>query len=322
MRHALIGFAFLVAGCQSSPPASPPGPPAPMGSSLSVEIGIPAIAAGVEETVCTTVQLPNTTDIDVTQLVAVLAPGSHHLILYRSTETVEAPTPTACMPFEGIAAGIVPILIAEKASTTVQLPTGVAYHFPPNQMVRLEAHYLNASTATIAGKGTVTLAVAPAGQTYLAADLMVMGSLKQLSGAGVPPDTQAFTLDPGFYDGAGKIDLTALKLFALTGHEHHLGAEVTVSKSTSLTDPGTMLYDDKSWDNPELKSFDDAHLLTFAAGEGLRWQCTYDSMDAVPKPTDVTHFGLSAVSNEMCFVWAYYFPSVGHLIMGADGAFQ
>src|SRR6185369_12515400 len=130
---------------------------------------------------------------------------------------VENATPTPCQPFEGIATGIVPILIAEKASTTIQLPAGVAYHFPPHQMVRIEAHYLNASTATIAGKGTVTLSVAPAGKTFQAADLMLMGSLKQLSKDGVPADTESFTLDPGFWNGGGKVDLTALKLFALTG---------------------------------------------------------------------------------------------------------
>ena len=50
-----------------------------------------------------------------------------------------------------------------------------------------------------------------------------------------------------------------------------------------------------------------------ASGEGPRWQCSYDN------PDQTTYkFGESAQSNEMCFLWAYYFPSVGHFISQTD----
>jgi hypothetical protein len=321
-----LACASLVAACSSNGATPPPNTTPDLGtagpSALSAEISIPKIAAGEEMTVCTTVQLPNETDVDIVRLQADLEPGSHHLILYRSTETVESTTATPCMPFEGIQQGVVPILIAEIHSTDIQLPKDVAYHFPPHQMVRVEAHYINVSPAEIKGHGKVTLTPGEAGKTYQAADLMLMGSLQQLATQGVPPNTQSFTLDPGFFKGGPKVDLTTLTIFALTGHEHHLGDTVTVAKSTSKTDPGTMLYKSTNWDNAPMLIFDDAHLLKFGAGEGFRWQCSYNSMDAVPKPTEVTKFGQSAITNEMCFVWAYYFPSVGRPIMGADGAFQ
>ena len=324
----LVACASLAAACSSSNNAMnpPPGATPDLGTAapapLSAEISIPKIAAGQEMTVCSTVQLKNETDVDIVRLQADLQPGSHHLVLYRSTETVESLDPTPCVPFEGIQQGIVPILIAEIHSTDIQLPKNVAYHFPPHQMVRIEAHYINVSQADIVGHGKVAMIQGDSGTTYQAADLMLMGSISQLSSQGVPPNTQSFTLNPGFFSGGTKIDFTKLTFFALTGHEHHLGDTVTVAKSASKTDPGTMLYESKSWDNAPMLVFDDAHQLTFGAGEGFRWQCSYNSMDAVPKPTTVTMFGQSAVSNEMCFMWAYYYPSIGRPVTAADGVFQ
>jgi hypothetical protein len=295
---------------------------APPPGSITLLIGPIPLAAGEERTVCITEHLGITADIDVTQIVATLAPGSHHLVLYRSTDTVESLMPTDCQPFSGIQNGTVPILIAEKASTTLTLPTGVAYHLPKDQMVRVEAHYLNASPNAIMGQGNVVLTPGATGTTYQAADIMFCGSAVQLQTQGVPPNTKNFTLNPGFYAGGADVDFTKLKVFAFTSHEHHLGSDVTISKSTSASNPGTQLFDNKSWDNPLLQTYDDAHLLTFAAGEGFRWQCSYDSADAVPPPTGVTMFGESAATNEMCFIWAYYFPSVGRFVGPRDCAFQ
>ncbi|HEX6838938.1 MAG TPA: hypothetical protein VF334_20305, partial [Polyangia bacterium] len=64
--------------------------------------------------------------------------------------------------------------------------------------------------------------------------------------------------------------------------------------------------------------FDDASLVTFGPGEGIRWQCTYDTLDASPKPASTVKFGESARTNEMCFLWAYYYPSAGRFIGQTD----
>jgi hypothetical protein len=283
-----------------------------------VSIGPILLHAGEENTYCSTVRLPNKLDSNVIEIHSELAPGSHHLVLYRSSETTESLTPTPCKSFEGITTGIVPIFIAETLATTLALPKDVAYHFVPGEMVRIEAHYINATQNDIMGQGKVTLTPGTGGATYQQADIMFCGSIKQLRAHGVPANTQNYTLDPGFYGGGNDIDLTKLKIFAFTSHEHRLGSNVTIAKSTSASDPGTQLYENKSWDQPPLQAFDDNHLLTFQPGEGLRWQCSYDSLDASPPPTMTTPFGLSAVSNEMCFIWAYYYPSAGRFIGTGD----
>lgn len=290
---------------------------------FSVGIGPLPLMPGQEETVCITLKMPNTMDVDVVQLQATLAPGSHHLILYRSNATSESTTPTPCTPFEGVTNGEVPIMIAESLNSTLKLPTNVAYHFAANQMVKIEAHYINASPNMINGAGQVVLTPGASSVTYQPADIMFCGSTVQLETQGVPANNTDYVLNPGFYSGNNSdVDFTKIKVFAFTSHEHHLGKEVTISKSTSASDPGTMIYDNTSWDAPPLTDLDDQHLLTFNAGEGLRWQCSYDSADANPKPTGTTTFGQSAIDNEMCFIWAYYYPSVGRFVGIQDCAIQ
>src|SRR5439155_7957104 len=110
----------------------------------------------------------------------------------------ESLSPTDCQSFEGIQQGIVPILIAEKASTTLTMPAGVAYHFPADQMLRLEAHYINATINALQGQGSVVLTPGAAGVAYQVADIMFCGSVQQLSSTGIPPNQTNVTLNPGF----------------------------------------------------------------------------------------------------------------------------
>jgi hypothetical protein len=303
----LLIFALTGLGCGSTP------------APLSVGIGPIALAPGEEKTVCSTVRLPNAADVDVVAMTATLAPGSHHLILYRSTATAEAPALTPCQTFDTVMQGDVPLLIVGTLNNQLTLPSGVAYHLPAGQMVKLEAHYINASSAAIQGQGTVVMTPRAAGASTQTADLMLCGSMRQLTTQGIPPHASV-SLDPGFYAGGGDVDFTKLTVFALTSHEHHLGSGVTIAKSNAAANAGATLFTTHDWSNAPLTVLDAAHEVTFAAGEGLRWQCSYDSLDAQPPPTGPTYFGPSALTNEMCFIAAYYYPSVGRFIGPNDCA--
>jgi len=110
------------------------------------------------------------------------------------------------------------------------------------------------------------------------------------------------------------VDLSQLQIFAFTSHEHHHGKNVTIWKSTSSdVAAAPKLYSNDSWDNPPLKVLPDGQLLHFGAGEGFAWQCSYDTT----ADTQDLCFGESA-NDEMCFIWAYYFPSVGRFIAQDD----
>jgi hypothetical protein len=291
----------------------------------SISIGPFTVAAGQETTQCVTVKLPSTMDSDYVAIQSHLATGSHHLIVYESNATTEDTTPSTCTSFSGVLGGLTPIYIAQTLESTLTMPTGVAYHFSAGQMFQIEAHYLNATPNSLTAMGQVTFVPAPSGGSFQAADIMFCGSVRQLgglkaivngcaAGAGLPPNAQT-TLNPGFYAGGNGVDLTKLKVFGFTGHEHHYGTDVKIWKATSAA-PNTTppLYESTSWNNAPLKVFGDSELVSFNAGEGLEWQCSYNTAGA----TGNVCFGESAATNEMCFFWAYYFPSVGRFIQRQD----
>jgi hypothetical protein len=275
------------------------------------------VAAGSETVMCSTLRLPTSVDVDVTKIEATLTTGGHHLIMYRVTDTTEAPTPTPCDSVTNILSSV-PMIIAQNTDSTLQLPTGVAYHFAAGQMVRLEMHYLNASQMPLMVEGRVTMTPGDPTLTYQAADIMFCGSVAQLSSTGLAPNMSSIPLNAGFFKGNSSVDFSKIKVFGLTTHQHWTGKEAVITKSTSASDPGTMLYDNTHWDAAPLKAFDDSSLVTFASGEGLRWQCTYDTQDASPKPLGTVKFGETARSDEMCFLWAYYYPSVGRFVGQSD----
>ncbi len=304
---------LLVVGCTQTqlpspmPDLGPPDMATPV-QIVPLQIGPIPLNPGQEKTVCSVFKLPNANPIDVIQINATLAPGSHHLVLYKSKATLEKVPPFDCPPLD-ISKGDVPVFIAEtEANNSMPLPKGAAYHFEAGQMVKLEAHYLNATNQSVDGLGKVNLSVPLQPGTYQLADIMFCGSVLALSsqlGTGVPPgDT---TLPPGFYKPPAGV-----KVFALTTHQHKRGALMTLDKSTSST-PGTNLTMGQPYDNPPFVTYDDDHLVTFKPNEGFRWQCQYHN------PNNKTYyFGQSAEDNEMCFFWAYYYPSVGKFISDFD----
>ncbi len=308
MRRTFV-FALVLIGCGINGPSGGDdgggGPPDMASNAVTVPLTIGPIplTAGEETTVCTVFKLPTTTAIDVTQIDTTLAPGSHHLIVYKSMATMEQKDIHKCAPLD-ISGGDVPIYIAEsEMNNKLPLPTGVAYHFEAGQMIKLEAHYINATTNAVMGMGDVRLTVGEIGKQYQPADIMFCGTVVQLAQSGVPPGMSS--LSPGFWKPPAGV-----KVFGLTTHEHKRGTLMTVDKSTS-TAAGTNLTMGQPYDNPPFVVYGDDNLLTFGPNEGFRWQCFYDNT------TNMTYkFGQSAEDNEMCFFWAYYFPSVGHFIDG------
>jgi len=298
-------------------------------SSLSLSIGPISLDAGEERTVCKRFRLPNATVLQVTKLDAILAPGSHHLVFYRSVATDETTDLYDCPaldPSDGRAAppsgGFpdqdVPIYIAETTThNALALPDGVAYKFEAGQMVRLEAHYLNASASPIEGQGSVTLTLGN-GTDYVPADIMFCGSVQPLlpaaySNARLPGLTGAppYGLAPGQETTLPWQFMTppsGVHIFALTSHQHKQGTGMRIEKATDADTAGAQLVNSPNWDDPEFAKFD-GEPLTFSGNEGLRWQCKYTNTGSDP-----IYFGQSAQTNEMCFFWAYYYPSVGSFI--------
>ncbi len=100
-------------------------------------------------------------------------------------------------------------------------------------------------------------------------------------------------------------ELSGVKFFAMTGHEHQLGTNVQVATATAYDDPGKMVYDIPGWlwSEPKTEVFETP--FTVPDSGGFQFTCSWNNTS-----DDQVSFGESA-NAEMCFFWAYYYPSQG-----------
>ncbi|HEY2733941.1 MAG TPA: hypothetical protein VGI70_08150, partial [Polyangiales bacterium] len=89
-------------------------------------------------------------------------------------------------------------------------------------------------------------------------------------------------------------------VFALTSHTHSLGVRATIERVASTDAPtSTPIHESLDWSEPPLTLFTPA--LDFDGSDGLRLICDYQN------DTDHTVTFGTDFSDEMCFMWMYYF---------------
>ena len=129
----------------------------PIDKTYETFIGDWEMKPGKEVTKCTLKRLENVDPIYVTGIKTKLAKGSHHLIVYKSEETEEQPVPFDCIPFtEGLIGGTFPMIISQIPEEHLEFPNGIAMKLEPNQMIRIEAHFLNYFPEKITAHADVT----------------------------------------------------------------------------------------------------------------------------------------------------------------------
>jgi Copper type II ascorbate-dependent monooxygenase, C-terminal domain len=323
-RLVVAGFALLVAACSSSSstggasPVSDGGavdgsvgdagvsgddsatsgdaynPNAPVVATAG--IGPIPVAAGGETTLCIEKRLTTTESILVTRMVADLSPGSHHLIVYQSTGTTEQLTPFACQPFEGLVSNTaVPLMLVGEEHVDYGFPVGVGMTVPAGQMLRVEAHYINTTSAAIQGMGNVQLEGLPlaAAGTFIEANFGFWGTLD----IDIPANS-TFSTPVLFQPG-----IAGTTVFTVSSHQHHLGTEVKVWMSADAGDTSDPILDETNWAAPALEQLTPP--ITFDGTNGFSYQCSWDNTTS-----SAVMFGESA-NDEMCFVGLYYYPSHG-----------
>jgi hypothetical protein len=273
--------------------------PQPLGS-YTIKFGPVSVAKGAENTQCVVKRLGNPALMHVGSIHNVLTQGSHHLIVYRTNDTVEQLTPFDCKPFVGTlnpAQGS-PLMITQKKDELLTLPDGVAYTLQANQMIRLEMHYINPSANPIMVEGDSTfIPIADAAFKY-EADFLFIGD----PDISIPAHATQ-TLGPIFFK-LPAVYATS-NFFAITGHEHQYGTNVVIATATSASDPGTPVYNVPGWmwNEPKTEFFNPT--FNIPANGGFKFTCDWNNTSAA-----TVGFGESA-NNEMCFFWAYYYPSQG-----------
>jgi len=274
------------------------------GDMFSMKWGPVSVDPGKEDTQCIWMRLNNETEIKVHGLHNVLSSASHHLIVYKDDmDTTEQTTPTPCQPFTGAlntSGMVMPLAITQKENDEIYLPDAVAYTFAPHQMIKLEMHYLNTTDETAEVNATASFYIADPTTVKYEAALLFTGSPDINLPAGQTTTLHQFFKVPPY------LDLSQSKIFAITGHTHALGTKVKVGVGASKTGPMTEVYNPSpfSWSEPETKTFYDNPLVIPKDG-GMDLTCEWNNTTA-----DAVKFGESA-KQEMCFFWAYYYPSQG-----------
>ena len=303
-----LGLGLGGAGCKSDtsgdPGADAAEPDDPLIAQYSLTWGPVTVKPGQESTQCIWMRLSNDTEIRVHQLHNQLAASSHHLIVYKDDmDTVEQPTPVPCQPFTGAlnpTGRIFPVMITQKRSDTLTLPHHVAYTLAPHQMIKVEMHYLNAGDAPVDATATVDISAADPTAIRDEANILFIGTPDVVLPPGMKTEVHEF-----FSPARASLDLGGAKFFAITGHTHKLGLDVTVGTAASPTGSVTSVYAPQPflWSEPETTMHQPE--FTLPADGGFDFKCSYfnDTLGTVK-------FGESA-SNEMCFFWAYYYPSRG-----------
>jgi hypothetical protein len=258
----------------------------------------------LEATQCIWLRLGNDTEIKVHQMHNVLGASSHHLIVYKDDmDTTEQTTPVPCQPFTGAlnATGrIFPMMITQKHDDDLTLPHAVAYTLAPHQMIKIEMHYINTTDADVQATATINFFAADPAAIRDEANILFIGTPDIALKANTATDIHEF-----FTPSRAGLDLTGAKFFAITGHTHRLGLSVEVGTAASTVGPFTPVYAPATflWNEPETTT----HKPEFTVPDdgGFDFTCKY--YNSTPA---MVRFGESA-NNEMCFFWAYYYPSNG-----------
>ncbi len=299
----LVPMIAIATACGGDGDATPDAPQL-TGDKYELLFGPVTVQPGQENTQCIQARLSNTAPIKVHNMHNVLMTGSHHLIVYRDDTTLdESSQPFNCEPFTGAlnpSGMVAPIMITQRSDDALYMPEGVAYTLAANQMMRVEMHYINTTEAPIEVSAVVELYAAPEGTIREEANILFIGS----PDIDIAPNAMA-TLEQVFTPSRAQLDLTEAKFFAITGHTHKLGTRMTVDLDPAGGGARTSIYapDPFLWSEPETVT----HAPEFKVPDnaGFRFTCDY-----VNTTGQRIGFGESA-NDEMCFFWAYYYPSQG-----------
>jgi len=258
------------------------------------------VASGAEDTRCVIRRLGNPGTARIGSIHNQLGNSSHHLIVYRTSDTEERPEPFSCVPFTDTLDPSVgaPLAVTQRAEEMITLPPGVAFSLDEDQMIRLEFHYINLTGEEQELRATSTFEAIPPEEFEHEADFLFIGN----PDINIRPRSRA-TLGPTFFPLPRR--LREVNFFSITGHTHQWGTNMTVDRVDVPGGPRTSVYAPTPflWDEPE--TIYHAPAFQVPEGGGFSFTCEWNNLSGRS-----VSFGESA-NDEMCFFWTYYYPSRG-----------
>jgi hypothetical protein len=243
---------------------------------------------------CQLVELPTDADVDVVGISHSYSLGSHHFLVFR-TDLDAIPTDLQgqydCVNgSEAIMQHTSGVLYGAQSPTgMVRFPPGVGLHASARQVLLMQVHYLNTSSASLNAEATLSFTTVPAGQIATQAGFMTFYDPFIY----LPPKS---TASSGFRCGISQ-DIT---LLIASTHYHQRGTGMKVWFDPDMTTRTDLpLYETHDWQHSQ--NFEGPKDV--AGGSVVRMQCDYVN----PDPAEVFQ-GPNAATSEMCVLGAVYYP--------------
>jgi hypothetical protein len=301
----------LLAGCSSAEGVSPPGggdpddllEPPPAGQGLQLKM-VSTIAPGQEIERCKFFQVP-AGGLNVNEAVVRYVPGSHHVLLYR---TSHASIPTATRSgkpvvadengvfdcAEGAAAdwdvtGVVAGAQSSKAKNAATFPKGIAAKLAPGTVLVINTHYLNATSQPLITEARLNLYTLPDKDVVQEGGfLFYYNPFIRIPARSAASSRMRCTLPQ---------DIT---LISGQSHMHRRG----IGYTASVVDPSdgslTQIYESHDWEDVPIADWTPG--MPLRAGQSIDYTCYYQN----PEERQVAQG--ATTKDEMCMFLGNYYP--------------
>jgi hypothetical protein len=238
-------------------------------------------------------------------------PGSHHLLLYRTDlATIPQGGDQVQDCYEGLGGSIMShvrgtLYGSQVPDASFTMPAGVAYHVNSQEVLLLQAHYLNASGNQVQASIDVGLTtITDASKvTYRAGNLFYYDPFIDVPPNGTAKAGARCTLTN---------DLTLVNVFP---HFHARGIGYQAYLDLPGQAPASVpFYVSTDWEHPVAFT---GQPMKLSAGTAVRFYCDYQNSG-----TNEYFQGPSAANNEMCMFTGLYYPEVDSNFELCRGSFD
>jgi Copper type II ascorbate-dependent monooxygenase, C-terminal domain len=318
---AALALACLT-GCSDDTITDPPGPNPPTETGHVEYQLTTTLPAGVEAEHCKFVTGPPEGMLINRDRVAYTA-GSHHFLLYM--------TPYESIPTEDDSGNAIDYLDEEQGvfdcsegvqfsysvrqlvggsqnangDSVIDFPPGVAMRVPPNAVLLMNAHYINASAGPLEPVVDVTLETIPEEELEHEGGLLFWYNI--------------FIKAPGQGEGFATATCDVPEDVTIVNAQSHMHARGVDYLATHIDPAGERaeLYTNTKWENVPVDRFVDG--MAIEGGSRIEYTCHYDN----PGSDDI--FQGPRSSDEMCMFIASYYPArpdIGFCSQNADKPFD
>ncbi len=256
---------------------------------LTIQTPSFTIQPGEEKFFCYYTSLPVAESSGVHRVTSHMTPGSHHMIVFKTTAPLEAEgTFKECTNFgAGMDLQTIPVWLyaSQTPDNEIVMPDNVGIALAPNQPVIVNMHYVNQTEQAITADVHVEMEKFLSGVDFIEAHAYVTFNTKINVPAG----------GTGSASGSCDIDPTH-KFVMMSTHSHKY------TTSAHVFNGPEMVLETLDWAHATVQQWDQP-FFQFSTSR-LDYKCDYHNTTNMPLTT-----GESAISNEMCMAVGLHFPA-------------